>query len=104
MCILDCAGFNFKYINNCSFVFHAVGERELIHSFSRVLSTKRERIEAAVIGGFVAGGVQLLAEAKATSWQSMDPTNRLVHACGIWNRPRWREITTLVYDPCSSTA
>ncbi|CAK0849564.1 unnamed protein product, partial [Prorocentrum cordatum] len=55
--VFDCGSFNFKYVNNSGFVFHAVGERELLFSFSRSLSTKRERIYGAVQEGFVSGGV-----------------------------------------------
>ena len=54
--VYDCGSFNFKYINNCKFVFHAVGERELLFSFSRRLLLKKDRIYAAVHDGFVTGG------------------------------------------------
>ncbi|CAJ1444355.1 unnamed protein product [Effrenium voratum] len=54
--VFDCGGFNFKYVNNCAFVFHAVGERELLFSFSRQLLLKRDRLAAAVREGFVVGG------------------------------------------------
>ena len=46
--VMDCGSFNFKYLNCCSFVFHAVGERELPLSFVRRLLPKAERIAAAL--------------------------------------------------------
>ncbi|CAE8697212.1 unnamed protein product, partial [Polarella glacialis] len=54
--VLDCGAFNFKYVNNCDFVFHAVGEKELLYSFARTLSLKSERLYSAVQEGFVCGG------------------------------------------------
>lgn len=46
--VMDCGSFNFKYLNCCSFVFHAVGERELPLSLVRCLLPKAERLAAAL--------------------------------------------------------
>lgn len=54
--VLDCGSFNFKYLNNCSFVFHAVGERELLLSFTKRLLLKKDRLYLAVQDGFVVHG------------------------------------------------
>eukprot|EP00913_Durusdinium_trenchii_P033356 g31227.t1 len=53
---VDCGSFNFKYLNNCGFVFHAVGERELLLSGTRNLLLKRDRLYMAVRDGFVLHG------------------------------------------------
>ena len=57
--VVDCGSFNFKYLNNCGFVFHAVGERELLLSGTRNLLLKRDRLHLAVRDGFVAHGADL---------------------------------------------
>lgn len=85
--VYDCGAFNFKYINNCDFVFHAVGERELIFSFSRQLSLKRERLYFAVEKGFVDGGIRFKP---AEDWRCVDGgrseevRSRLSQAHALW--------------------
>lgn len=59
--VIDCGSFNFKYLNNCSFVFHAVGERELLLSFTQRLLLKKDRLYMAVREGFVAHGQDVLS-------------------------------------------
>ena len=59
--VLDCGSFNFKYLNNCSFVFHAVGERELLLSFTRGLLLKKDRLYRAVQDGFVVHGQDVIS-------------------------------------------
>eukprot|EP00438_Fugacium_kawagutii_P008344 Skav233358 [mRNA] locus=scaffold394:560608:562005:+ [translate_table: standard] len=59
--VFDCGSFNFKYLNNCRFVFHAVGERELLLSFRPGLLLKKDRLELAVRGGFVVHGQDVVS-------------------------------------------
>ncbi|CAE7591522.1 unnamed protein product [Symbiodinium natans] len=73
--VFDCGSFNFKYINNCNFVFHAVGERELLFSFSCQLMLKKDRLEKAVRHGFVANGqdVAELEELEGSGFLHLHP-------------------------------
>lgn len=87
--VFDCGAFNFKYINNCGFVFHAVGAEELLFSCSRVLQPKRERLYAVVHEGFITGGVPIPAGSSTDGPCCAPPgtsaLERLREARRVWN-------------------
>jgi len=84
--VFDCGTFNFKYVNNCGFVFHAVGENELIFSFGRRLFPKRERIYTVVREGYVDGGTSLsfATEEKEEEVGDEHAQGRLREARTVW--------------------
>ncbi|OLP78119.1 hypothetical protein AK812_SmicGene41744 [Symbiodinium microadriaticum] len=90
MFVFDCGSFNFKYLNSCKFVFHAVGERELAFSFSRQLLRKEDRLYAAVRDGFVEDGRDVEVLEDSSSVSPMRPgdvdsaTLQLQHALQFW--------------------
>lgn len=87
--VFDCGSFNFKYLNNCRFVFHAVGERELLLSFTNRLLLKKDRLDLAVRNGFVVHGQDVplqLLEASLGLAESEVPSAKvsLENALKIW--------------------
>lgn len=91
--VVDCGSFNFKYLNNCRFVFHAVGERELLLSGTKGLLLKKDRLYLAVRDGFVVHGqdvvpLQLLEASLGLLAESEVPSAKvsLENALQFWRR------------------
>lgn len=82
--VIDCGSFNFKYINNSSFVFHAVQNRERLRSDTQNTLSKLQRIQHAVVDGYIRGG-QLLQRAPQMATGMTDVNEYLEEALRVWN-------------------
>jgi len=53
--VVDCGSLNFKHVNNCSFIFHAVQQEERLQSGDGLALPKLDRLRQAVLGHHVRG-------------------------------------------------